>query len=160
MAFKAAGPGKIRRWRKHGFVVSTDPALLDLDVVHVFLSECYWARGIPKKIVQRSICNSLCFGIYKSKRQVGFARVISDFATYAYVGDVFVVDQYRGQGLGKLVMQCVMQHPALQGLRRWSLLTRDAHGLYSQFGFRLLKSPERHMEIHNPDVYRTISSRI
>lgn len=154
MAFGAAGAGKPRRWRKNGFVISTDPELLDLDLVHGFLIGCYWARGIPKKTVQRSIRNSLCFGVYKSTKQVGFARVISDFATYAYVGDVFVVDEYRGQGLGKLVMQCIMSHPALQGLRRWSLLTRDAHGLYSQFGFTPLKSPERHMEIHNPDVYR------
>lgn len=154
MAFEAAGAGRPRQWRKNGFIVSTDPALLDLDVIHGFLSGCYWAKGIPKQTVRRSIRNSLCFGVYKSKKQVGFARVISDFATYAYVGDVFVVDEYRGQGLGKLVMQCIMNHPALEGLRRWSLLTRDAHSLYSQFGFRPLKSPERHMEIHILDVYK------
>jgi N-acetylglutamate synthase-like GNAT family acetyltransferase len=157
MAFEAAS--KVRQWRRNGFVVSTDPALLDLNVVHRFLTESYWAKGIPKKTVQRSIRNSLCFGVYRARKQVGFARVISDFATYAYVGDVFVIDEYRGHGLGKLVMQCIIKHPALQGLRRWGLLTRDAHGLYSKYGFKPLKSPERHMEIHNPDVYKKASSR-
>jgi GNAT superfamily N-acetyltransferase len=93
--------------------------------------------------------------MYKSKKQVGFARVISDYATYAYVGDVFVLYGYRGLGLGKFIMHCIMEHPALQGLRRWSLLTRDAHGLYSQFGFKPLKSPERHMELHDPEVYKS-----
>jgi GNAT superfamily N-acetyltransferase len=139
---------------KHGvYVVSTDPERLNLDVIYGFLTNCYWAKGIPREVVARSIEHSLCFGIYDDEAQVGFARVISDFATIAYLGDVFVLESHRGQGLGKWLMECVTRHPALQGLRRWILLTRDAHGLYSQFGFTPLKSAERYMELHQPDVY-------
>jgi len=135
-------------------LISTDPALLDLDVIHEFLTNCYWAKGIPREIVKRSIEHSLCFGIYDSSgKQVGFARVISDFATIAYLGDVFVLESHRGRGLSKWMMECIMRHPALHGLRRWILLTRDAHGLYSQFGFTPLKSADRYMELHRPDVY-------
>ena len=105
-------------------------------------------------MVARSIENALCFGIYDGNgAQVGFARVISDFATIAYIGDVFVLETHRGRGLGKWLMECIMQHPALQNLRRWILTTRDAHGLYSQFGFTPVKSPERFMELHQPNVY-------
>ena len=146
--------------RRGAFLVSTDRALLDLDVIHGFLSTCYWAKGIPRELVARSIEHSLCFGIYdgtgEKSVQVGFARVVSDFATVAYLGDVFVLESYRGRGLGKWIMECIMQHPALQGLRRWILLTRDAHGLYSQFGFTPLKSPERYMELHNAAVYKDL----
>ena len=116
-------------------MLSTDRERLDLDVIHGFLTECYWAKGISREIVARSMENSLCFGIYSRNQQVGFARVISDFATYAYIADVFVLDAYRGRGLGKWLMECIMQHPRLQGLRRWSLVTDDAHGLYAKFGF-------------------------
>jgi N-acetylglutamate synthase-like GNAT family acetyltransferase len=140
--------------RIDGFLISTDTQRIDLDVVHGFLTECYWAKGISKETVARSVKHSLCFGVYKAGKQVGFARVISDFATYAYIGDVFVLKKYRGHGLAKRLMQCIMAHPDLQGMRRWSLVTRDAHGLYSRFGFTALKSPERHMEIHNPNVYK------
>jgi N-acetylglutamate synthase-like GNAT family acetyltransferase len=136
--------------RKGEFVVSTDHARLDLDVVHGFLTGCYWSKGISRERVARSIENSLCFGMYRDKKQVGFARVISDFATYAYVGDVFILEPERGNGLGKWLMECVISDPRLQGLRRWSLVTRDAHGLYAQFGFTPLSAPERHMEIHHP----------
>jgi GNAT superfamily N-acetyltransferase len=150
------------------FLISTDPARLDLDVIHNFLTNCYWARGAPREVVARSIENALCFGIYdggdtvpclaKEARhgvpmQVGFARVISDFATVAYVGDVFVLESHRGRGLGKWLMECIVKHPALQNLRRWILTTRDAHGLYAQVGFTAVKSPERFMERHDPDVY-------
>jgi GNAT superfamily N-acetyltransferase len=142
-------------WRGE-FVISTSHERLDLDVVHGFLTNCYWARGIPRETVVRSIEHALCFGIYDGAgAQIGFARVISDFATIAYVGDVFVLETHRGRGLGKWLMQCIMQHPALQGLRRWILTTRDAHGLYSQVGFMPVKSPERFMEIHRPAVYQT-----
>ena len=141
-------------YRKGEFTVSTDPALIDLDLVHGFLTECYWAKGIPRDVVARSIENSLCFGVYADGKQIGFARVISDYATYAYIGDVFVLDSFRGRGLGKWLMECVMQHPRLQGLRRWSLVTRDAHGLYSKVGFEPLKKPQNYMELHRPDVYR------
>jgi GNAT superfamily N-acetyltransferase len=139
--------------QKNGFVITTDPLHLDLDVVHGFLTESYWAKGVPREVVARSIENALCFGIYSDGKQVGFARVISDYATYAYIGDVFVLEGYRGRGLSKWLMECIMQHPRLQGLRRWSLVTGDAHGLYSQFGFTPLQSPELWMEIHKRDVY-------
>jgi GNAT superfamily N-acetyltransferase len=157
------------QFRRGAFLVSTDRALLNLDVIHGFLTTCYWAKGIPREVVARSIEHSLCFGIYDgtgqkspvlpktgrsgAREQVGFARVVSDFATVAYLGDVFVLESHRGRGLGKWMMECIMQHPSLQGLRRWILLTRDAHGLYSQFGFTPLKSAERYMELHWPDVY-------
>jgi GNAT superfamily N-acetyltransferase len=141
-------------FRRGEFVVSTDPARLDLDVIHGFLTNCYWAKGIPRDVVARSIEHALCFGIYDdSGAQVGFARVISDFATIAYLGDVFVLESNRGRGLSKWMMECIIQHPALQGLRRWILLTRDAHRLYAQFGFTPLKSADRYMELYRPDAY-------
>jgi GNAT superfamily N-acetyltransferase len=153
--------------RRGEFLISTSRERLSLDVVYGFLTNCYWARGIPREVVARSIEHSLCFGIYdesprlaKEARhgapaQVGFARVVSDFATVAYLGDVFVLESHRGQGLSKWLMECVMKHPALQNLRRWILLTRDAHGLYSQFGFTPVNAPERYMEFHRPNVYET-----
>jgi N-acetylglutamate synthase-like GNAT family acetyltransferase len=145
-------------YRRGEFLISTSRERLDLDVVHGFLTKCYWAKGIPREIVARSIEHALCFGIYNEEgAQVGFARVISDFATIAYVGDVFVLETHRGQGLGKWLMQCITQHPALQNLRRWILTTRDAHGLYSQVGFTPVKAPERFMELHRPNVYETDS---
>jgi GNAT superfamily N-acetyltransferase len=149
-----ASERQIAEQRKGKFVISTDKERFDLNIVHGFLTECYWAKGIPREVVARAIENSLCFGVYCDRKQVGFARVISDYATYAYIGDVFVLEAYRGYGLGKWLMECVMQHPGLQGLRRWSLVTADAHGLYAQFGFTPLKTPERYMELHNPEVYK------
>jgi len=136
------------------FLVSTDRSRLDLDIVHGFLTNCYWAKGIPREVVKRSIEHALCFGVYDAGGlQVGFARVVSDFATFAYLGDVFVLESHRGRGLSKWLMECIMAHPDLQGLRRWILLTRDAHGLYSQFGFTPVKAAERYMELHDPNVY-------
>jgi GNAT superfamily N-acetyltransferase len=127
---------------------------LDINAIHGFLTTCYWAKGIPRETVTRSLEHSLCFGVYDgSGAQVGFARVVSDFATLAYLGDVFVLETHRGRGLSKFMMESIMRHPALQGLRRWILLTRDAHGLYQQFGFTPLKSADRYMELHRPDVY-------
>jgi GNAT superfamily N-acetyltransferase len=146
---------EIMEQQRGGFLISTDRARLSLDVVHDYLTNCYWAKGIPREVVERSIEHSLCFGIYEqSGAQVGFARVVSDFATVAYLGDVFVLESHRGGGLSKWLMECITQHPALQNLRRWILLTRDAHGLYSKFGFTALKSPDRYMELHRPDVYQ------
>ena len=136
-----AGPGADE------ITVSTDPARLDLDVVHGFLTTSYWAAGIPRELVERSIRHSLCFGAYVDGRQVGFARVISDRATFAYVCDVFALPSYRGRGVGKRIMAAIRAHPELQGLRRWTLATRDAHGLYRQFGFTGPRHPERMMEI-------------
>src|ERR1700727_231266 len=148
--------GEIVEYRRDNFLISTDCGRLDLAVIHGFLSNCYWAKGIPREVVERSIKHSLCFGIYDGNgAQVGFARVVSDFATVAYLGDVFVLESHRGRGLSKWMMECVMQHPALQNLRRWILLTRDAHGLYAQSGFTPVKAPERYMELHRPDVYET-----
>jgi GNAT superfamily N-acetyltransferase len=149
-------PAMHEEYRKDDFVISTDPKRLDLDVVHGFLTECYWAKGVPREVVARSIENSLCFGIYAHGNQAGFARVISDYATYAYIGDVFVLESYRGRGLAKWLMECIMQHPRLQGMRRWSLITGDAHSLYSQFGFTSLQAPERWMEIHQRDEYAKV----
>jgi len=144
----------VMEYRRGDFLISTSRERLDLDVIHGFLTNCYWAKGIPREVVARSIEHSLCFGIYEgSGAQVGFARVVSDFATVAYLGDVFVLESHRGRGLSKWLMQCIVQHPALQHLRRWILLTRDAHGLYSQFGFTAVQAPERYMELHRADVY-------
>jgi GNAT superfamily N-acetyltransferase len=141
-----------------GFVVSTDRARLDLGLIHNFLAESsYWAKHIPFEIFARSVENSLCFGVYDSAgSQVGFARVVSDFATFAYVADVFVLDSHRGRGLGKLLMESIKQHPQLQGLRRWVLTTLDAHALYARFGFTSPKCPERFMEILQPNLYKTL----
>ena len=140
--------------RRGEFLISTSRDLLNLDVVHGFLTNCYWSKGVPREVVAASNEHSLCFGVYDGEgEQVGFARVITDFATIAYVGDVFVLETHRGHGLGKWLMQCITQHPALQNLRRWILTTRDAHGLYSQVGFTTVKAPERYMELHRPDVY-------
>lgn len=144
-------PTRTRRAVK--FTISTDPRRLDLRVVHRFLTNAYWSPGIPLSLVEKSIKGSLSFGLYRGERQVGFARVISDYATYAYIADVFVLEEYRGQGLSKRLMKSIMTHPKLQGLRRWSLVTRDAHGLYAQFGFQTLASPERYMEIVRRDIY-------
>lgn len=126
----------VQEYRRGEFLISTDRNRLNLDVVHNFLTNCYWAKGIPREVVARSIEHSLCFGIYDGDaRQVGFARVVTDFATIAYLGDVFVLESHRGRGLSKWLMECITQHPALQNLRRWILLTRDAHRLYSRYGF-------------------------
>jgi GNAT superfamily N-acetyltransferase len=136
------------------FTLSTDRARLDLDVVHAYLTRSYWAEGIPRDVVARSIEGALCFGLYEYAAQIGFARVVTDRATYAYLADVFVLEAFRGQGLGVWMMEGVMAHPDLQGLRRWSLVTRDAHELYRRFGFTGLAAPDRYMEKMEPDVYR------
>lgn len=156
-----ANPETIVEHHRGEFTVSTDPSRLDLDAIHNFLTNCYWAKGVPREVVARSIAHALCFGVYDgSGAQVGFARVISDFATIAYVGDVFVLETHRGRGLGKWLMECITQHPALQALRRWILTTRDAHGVYAQVGFTPVKFPERYMERHDPLVYETSSHEI
>ncbi|HSB43056.1 MAG TPA: GNAT family N-acetyltransferase [Methylomirabilota bacterium] len=133
--------------QRHGdILVTTDPARLDLDTIHAFLSGSYWARGIPREVMERSIRHSLCFGAFDGDRQVGFARVITDRATFAYVADVFVLASHRGRGVGKQIMECITSHPELQNLRLWTLFTRDAHGLYRQHGFREARYPDRLME--------------
>jgi GNAT superfamily N-acetyltransferase len=137
------------------YFISTDKLKIDIPLVHEYLCHhSYWAAGIPINVVQKSIDNSLCFGIYKNEQQVGFARVVSDFATFAYLADVFVLEQERGKGLSKLLMQFIIDHPQLQGLRRFTLATKDAQTLYSKFGFTPLGKPERWMERHQPGVYK------
>lgn len=136
----------IHERREGPILITTDPARLDLDVIHGFLCQSYWAAGIRREVVERSIRHSICFGAFDAGRQVGFARVISDRATYAYVSDVFVVPSHRGRGIGKRLMACMAAHPDLQGLRLWTLFTRDAHGLYRQYGFGEPRYPERLME--------------
>lgn len=136
------------------YAISTDRDRLDRRAVHEYLASSYWAKGIPREVVDRSIDNSLAFGVYEGAGLVGFARVITDRATYAYLADVFILESHRGRGLGKWLMEVIRSHPDLQNLRRWSLVTRDAHGLYRQFGFASLAAPERYMEAVDPDVYQ------
>jgi GNAT superfamily N-acetyltransferase len=133
-------------WKRDGLTVSTERARLDRDAIHEFLRGSYWAKGIPRELVDRSIDNSLCFGLYDGDRLVGFARVITDSATFAYLSDVFVLESHRGRGLGTWFMETVLSHPDLQNLRRWMLATADAHDLYRRVGFTALSKPERIME--------------
>jgi len=139
--------------RRGTFLVSTDPTLLDLSLIHDFLrNRSYWAAGRPLEVVRTAVANSLCFGLYDDGRQVGFARVVTDRATFAWLCDVFVLEDYRGRGLSKWLITCVMGHHALQGLRRFLLGTRDAHGLYSRYGFTPLADPPYFMEISRPGL--------
>ncbi|MEN3331141.1 MAG: hypothetical protein V7641_506 [Blastocatellia bacterium] len=143
----------IHEWKRGEFTISTERARLDLNLIHEFLTTSYWAAGIPLDVVKRSIEHSLAFGVYQGDRQVGFARLITDYATFAYLADVFIIEEYRGQGLAKWLIEVIIGHPDLQGLRRWMLATRDAHMLYSQAGFVEIKSPESWMERHATNVY-------
>ena len=144
-----------REWKRDGYVLSTDPARLDRDAIYGYLVTSYWAELIPREVFERSVDHAMCFGLCAPDGSLaGFARVISDRATVAYLGDVFVLEPHRGRGLSKWMMDCITGHPDLQGLRRWILLTRDAHGLYRQFGFAELAKPDRWMERWDPDVYR------
>jgi GNAT superfamily N-acetyltransferase len=148
---KAAGNSSMQNTR---YSISTDRSRFDIDLIHNFLTNCYWANGVPRDVLVRSIENAFCFGVFDGDQQVGFARVITDFATYAYIGDVFIIESHRGRGLSKQLMQTIMEHPRLQGFRRWSLVTSDAHGLYEKFGFTPLAEPQGYMELRNPDVYK------
>ena len=140
-------------FEKKGFMISTDKNLLNVDGIYDYLNnESYWAKGIPRQKLARAIENSMCFGIYLKNEQVGFARVVSDNATFAYICDVFILPGYRGIGLSKWLVQTIVKHPDLKGLRRWSLATKDAHNLYNQFGFSPLSRPENWMEIFTPYI--------
>jgi GNAT superfamily N-acetyltransferase len=141
-------------WVRDTFEVSCDPRKVDRKAVAEFLASSYWAKDIPLATVEKSIEGSLCFALLDAGRLIGFARVISDRATIAYLGDVFVLPEFRGKGLGKWLVQCVMAHPELKGLRRWILVTKDAHELYRPAGFAPLAHPDRYMELVNPNVYR------
>jgi GNAT superfamily N-acetyltransferase len=145
-----------RFFLEKGFFISTDKNLIDLNVIYEYLDkDSYWAQNIPLETLRKAVQNSLCFGIYKDASQVGLARVITDNATFAYICDVFVLPDFRGLGLSKWLMQTIVNYPELQGLRRWSLATADAHGLYSQFGFTPVIRPDRWMEIYKPYVSPT-----
>jgi GNAT superfamily N-acetyltransferase len=136
------------------FWISSDLEDMDLDAIHAYISKSYWSKDIPITTLLRAMENSMCFGVFdKIGAQVGFARTVTDFATYAYLADVYILEEYRGRGLSKWLISEVVGHPKLQGLRRISLATRDAHGLYEKFGFRPLATPEIFMEAWNPDVY-------
>lgn len=146
-------------FHKEGFLISTDRAKLDLDYIHEYLcNHSYWASGIPLVTVKKSIECSFCFGLYDQKRQIGFARVITDCATYGWLADVFIDEHCRGLGLSKWLMEVILFHPELQGFRRWMLGTRDAQGLYGKFGFEPLEHPERVMHKHAPDIYHPTGS--
>jgi GNAT superfamily N-acetyltransferase len=135
------------------YALTADRARIDVDAVHAFLTRSFWARGISRALVAKSIEHSLCFGAFDNGAQVAFARVVTDYSTYAYLCDVYVLDEYRGQDIGKWMMEFVMKHPELQGLRRFQLVTRDAHGLYARFGFKSPDHPERQMEIFRDGIY-------
>jgi GNAT superfamily N-acetyltransferase len=140
---------------KDGFLISTDKLRLDIYLIHDYLSNrSYWAKGVPYDTVVRAAENSVCFGVYKDETQVGYARVVTDKATIGYIGDVFILEEYRGGGLSKWLMECILKHPVLQGFRRWILLTKDAHGLYKQYGFNEPEEPATYMELRKKDVYK------
>jgi N-acetylglutamate synthase-like GNAT family acetyltransferase len=139
------------------FTISEDKSRLNVDFIHRELADSYWSKKIPRSIVQRSIDNSMCFGVYANDVQIGFARIITDKATFAYLCDVIITSEYRGRGAGKQLMSYIMAHPDLQGLRRFTLGTLDAHELYRKFGFEASPSPERHMEILVPGIYEKMS---
>jgi GNAT superfamily N-acetyltransferase len=138
---------------RSGYRISADTETMDLDAIHAYLSVSYWAQGIPRDMVARAIRGSLCFGLFDDSGQVGFARVVTDRATFAYLCDVYVLDAHRGRGLASWLMESIIAHPDLHGLRRFVLATRDAHGLYERFGFVPLARPASFMEINRPDIY-------
>ncbi|CAN5745891.1 GNAT family N-acetyltransferase [soil metagenome] len=144
-------------YQKDAFCISTDTAKLNISYIHQFLTYTYWAEGISIEIVKKSIEGSVCFGLYENHLQIGFARVVTDKATFGYLADVFVDEKYRGRGLSKWLMEVIMAHPELQGFRNWMLGTKDAHGLYAQFGFTPLNQPERIMRKNVPDIYKNKS---
>lgn len=136
--------------RKNNFIISTDSSRLDIDAICDFLTRAYWAKGRPRERTERALANSLVFGVYDGEKQIGLARVVTDYAIFAYLCDVFIHEDYRAHGLGKWLMETVHSHPDLQGLRRWTLATRDARGLYKQFGWHALGNSENWMEIFRP----------
>lgn len=137
-------------WTKATFTISDDPDRLQLEVIVDYLARAYWSNQRTRAVIEKSLKHSLCFGVYDQDQQIGFARVVSDHATFAYLADVFILESHQGHGLGKWLVQTILEHPDLQGLRRWILATRDAHGLYGQFGFTALENPERYMTKFDP----------
>ncbi len=149
-----ATEGTIWEERRGEYAVTTDPSRVDVDVVHGYLARAYWSQGIPREIVERAVPRSLCFTLLEGDRQIGFARVVTDHTTYAYICDVFVLESHQGKGLGTWLMQCVVKYPEIKGLRRCQLVTRDAHELYRRVGFTEISKPERHMELVAPGVHK------
>lgn len=146
-------------WKQEEFTVSDCRENLDFEFIFHFLSSLsYWAKDIPREVVVKSLDNSLCFGLFQGNKQIGFGRVVTDYATFAYLADVFVIEEYRKKGLGKWLIECIVKHPQLQGLRRWMLATADAQDLYHQYGFGSLGNPERFMEKHDPNIYQRSQS--
>lgn len=141
-------------WKRDNLLVTTNPDRMDVDAIHAFLSRAYWSVGIPRETVARAVQHSLCFGLFDGAAQVGLARLVTDHATFAYLCDVYVLESHRGRGLGKWLIECVMAHPALPGLRRIMLVTNDAHGLYRRFGFVEPSDPQKLMEIRHPNLYQ------
>lgn len=151
---------EIKTWKQQDFTCSTDPSRLQVEKIHKFLStEAYWCDSIPLSVVQKAIANSLCFGLYNSAGdQIGFARIVSDFATFAWLCDVYIEKDYRGRGLSKWMMECILAHPDLKGLRRICLATKDAHSLYLKYGFEVTKTPGNWMEIKDNEIYKKVRS--
>ncbi len=150
------------QWKKETFILSTDKTLLQIDRIHRFLSqEAYWSFNIPLDVLKKSIENSLCFGLYSQSEnealQIGYARIISDFATFAWLCDVYVEKDWRGKSLSKWIMECLVSHPDMKGLRRFCLATKDAHSLYSKYGFEITKTPENWMEIKDNNIYKKLT---
>lgn len=144
-----------QEWQRGGFTISTDRARMQIAVIHDFLSnQSYWLPGVPQSRVQNIIDHALNFGIFENERQIGYADVITDFTTFAYLANVFVLEEYRGHGLSKWLMECILAHPDLQDFRRWLLATADAHGLYKQYGFKIIETPERWMERFDAESYK------
>jgi len=142
------------KYSRDSYTISTDKSLLDVDAIHDYLSnESYWSPGIPRQVVERAIAGSLCFGMYCAGAQVGYARVISDFATFAYLLDVYILKEHRGRGLGKWLVESILGYPELRHIRGWMLSTWDAHGLYEKYGFKTLEHPEFVMSRRNPEAF-------
>lgn len=141
---------KIQEYCKDNYTISTNKKKLDLFLIHRFLTESYWSKGITIDKVKNSITNSLCFGVYDGTKQVGFARVVTDYSVFGYLADVFIINEYRGNGLSKWLMECTVNHPDVKDLRTWMLATKDAHGLYGKFGFKPLEEPEKYMRKRKP----------
>ncbi|OUS28189.1 GNAT family N-acetyltransferase ['Osedax' symbiont bacterium Rs2_46_30_T18] len=137
-----------------GYSISSDQSKMDLNAIHTYLSKSYWAEGVPRETLAKALQNSLCFGVFCADQQIGFARLITDKATFAYLADVYILEQHRGKGLSKWLMQEIIRHPQNQGLRRIVLATKDAHSLYAQYDFKALTHPDKFMELWKPDVYQ------
>jgi len=145
---------EIEEYTKNNYITSTDKSKLDLETVHAYLTRSYWSENIPFEIVKKSTEHSLCFGVYNKTKQIGFARVISDYTTFAYLADVFILEEERGKGLSKWLMECILKNHALQGLRSITLMTKDAHGLYEKYGFKINPFPNRYMIKRVENIYK------